>query len=387
VPQAVGGFNLGQFKREEDKLPDGFLVLSYANESPPDSWRGIDTRPLMKKSLAEAHLAVQLYTGYFGAIPYKHLAMTQQTACNFGQAWPELVYLPICSYLDTTERHFMGLDDTRGYWKVVAPHEVAHQWWGHVVGFNSYRDQWMSEGFAEFSASLFLQQVYGIKEFLKFWQDEHELLTEKNPEGYRAIDVGPLTQGYRLANSKSGFDIPRHLIYPKGAYILHMIRMMMWDSQNRDHDNRFKSLMQDLTKTYANQAVSTEDFKAMVEKHMVREMNFDGNSRMDWFFDDYVYGTALPTYKLEYTLDKAPDGGPVLNLKITQSGVNPQFRMLVPVYLLFTDGRFLKLGSMRIVGNTTVQDKVPLSSMGMKEWPARVAINYLDDVLCTSESK
>jgi hypothetical protein len=385
APQAVGGFNIGQFKRLEDPLPGGFLVTSYANELSPDSWRGIDTRPLMKKPLAEAHLAVQLYTDYFGATPYKHLAMTQQTACNFGQAWPELVYLPICSYLDTTERHFMGLDDTRGYWKVVAPHEVAHQWWGHTVGFNSYRDQWMSEGFAEFSASLFVLQTYGIKEFRKFWEDEHDLLTEKNPEGYRAIDVGPVTQGYRLASSKAGFDIPRHLIYPKGAYILHMIRMMMWDSQNRDHDNRFKSLMQDLTKTHANQAISTEDFKAMVEKHMTRGMDFDGNGRMDWFFDDYVYGTALPTYKLEYSLEKAPDGSPVLNLKITQSGVSPQFRMLVPVYLLFTEGRFVQLGSMRIAGNTTVQDKVPLASL--KEMPARVAINYLEDVLCTSEAK
>ena len=28
-------------------------------------------------------------------------------------------------------------------------HEVAHQWWGHVVGWKSYRDQWMSESFAE----------------------------------------------------------------------------------------------------------------------------------------------------------------------------------------------------------------------------------------------
>lgn len=385
APLAVGGFNLGQFKRLEDTLPDGFLVTSYANESLPDAWArsGIDTRPLIKKPMAEAHVAVQLYTNYFGAIPYKHLAMTQQTACNFGQAWPELVYLPICSYLDTTERHFMGLEDTRGYWKVVAPHEVAHQWWGHAVGFHSYRDQWMSEGFADFSASLFLQQVFGIKEFQQFWQDERSLLTEKNPEGHRPIDVGPLTQGYRLANSKSGFDIPRRLIYPKGAYILHMVRMMLWDS--RTGDQRFKELMHDFAQTYANRAASTEDFKAMVEQHMIREMDLDGNGRMDWFFNEYVYGTALPTYKMEYTLDKAPDGSPVLNLKMTQSNVDSQFRMLVPVYLVFSSGKVSKLGSMRIVGNTSVQQQVPLA--GMKETPARAVINYFADVLCASESK
>ena len=60
----------------------------------------------------------------------------------------------MCYFFDTTVRHQLGMDyGDRGYWKVVTPHEVAHQWWGHTVGFDSYRDQWMSEGFAEMSAS------------------------------------------------------------------------------------------------------------------------------------------------------------------------------------------------------------------------------------------
>ena len=61
--------------------------------------------------------------------------MTQQTATNYGQSWPELVYLPISYLFDETARHFLGMDDPTGYFTVVAPHEVAHQWWGHDVGF------------------------------------------------------------------------------------------------------------------------------------------------------------------------------------------------------------------------------------------------------------
>ena len=113
---------------------------------------------MMKGPLSEAQIAVGLYSGYFGVLPFKRLSITQQTACNYGQSWPGLVWLPICSFYDITVRHNLGLDwADRGYWKVVTPHEVAHQWWGHTVGFNSYRDQWMSEGFADFSASLFLR--------------------------------------------------------------------------------------------------------------------------------------------------------------------------------------------------------------------------------------
>lgn len=42
-------------------------------------------------------------------------------------------------------------------------------------------------------------------------------LTERNEEGYRPIDAGLLTMGYRLSNSREGFDVYRRLIDPKGA--------------------------------------------------------------------------------------------------------------------------------------------------------------------------
>jgi len=204
---------------------------------------------MIKKALAEGQLSVELFSEYFGPAPYKRLALTQQTACDFGQSWPGLVWLPTCSFFDTTVRHGLGLDfGDRGYWKSVAPHEVAHQWWGHGVGFNSYRDQWMSEGFADMSASLFLQLVEkNPKKFIEFWNDERQLLLERNKEGFRAIAAGPLTMGYRLSNTRSGYDLTRHLIYPKGAYILHMIRMMFYNS--RDGDKQFQTMMKDFVQT------------------------------------------------------------------------------------------------------------------------------------------
>jgi aminopeptidase N len=77
---------------------------------------------------------------------------------------------------------------------VVTPHEVAHQWWGHTVGFAYGRDQWMSEGFADMSASLFITLIErNPRKFIEFWNDEREMLLEKNAQGFRAIDVGPLT--------------------------------------------------------------------------------------------------------------------------------------------------------------------------------------------------
>jgi hypothetical protein len=391
-PQPVAGFQFGKFKVEETKIPklDNFEVVSFANQEMPSSFGGLQNVPLLgsmnttsllKKAMAEAELAVQLYTDYFGPSGFKRLAMTQQTATNYGQSWPEMVYLPITYFFDTTIRHQLGMDAAHGYFQVVAPHEVAHQWWGHTVSWASYRDQWMSEGFSDFSASLYIQLVWKDRpqDFVNFWNDEREMLTKKNAEGFRAIDVGPLTMGYRLNNSKAGFNITRELIYPKGAYILHMIRMMMWNQKTGDDE--FKSLMHEFVKTYAGQSATTEDFKAMVEKHMTQQMDLEGDGKMDWFFNEYVYGTAVPTYTFDHTIVNGPSGDLVLNLKLTQSNVDDNFRMLVPIYLELADGKFYQVGRARITGNHSIEQQVPLR--GLKDRPRRALINHYDDVLCT----
>jgi Peptidase family M1 domain len=407
TPQTVAGFNFGRFKVEEAKLtkPE-YLVQSFANENPPSWVEGLQraaggdlptlgshmetgaalgtmsTTGLIKKALAEGELATEIYTDYFGPSSFKRLAITQQTACNYGQSWPELVWIPMCYYFDTTVRHQLGMDfGDRGYWKVVTPHEVAHQWWGHTVGFDSYRDQWMSEGFAEMSASIYLYFIEkDQKKFIAFWNDERELLTERNAMGFRAIDAGPVTMGYRMSNSRTGFDVTRRLIYPKGAYILHMVRMMMRD--NHTGDQRFKEMMQDFVKTYGGKSATTEDFKAMLEKHMTREMDLEGNQKMDWFFNEYVYGTQLPTYKVDSSFDTGTDGDVVLSLKVTQSNVKDDFHMLVPIYLELAEGGMFFLGRARITGNNTVEQKVPLK--GLKTKPRRAVVNYYDDVLASA---
>jgi len=407
APQTVAGFSLGRFKLEEGKVdkPE-YLIQSYANQAPPDWVEAFKSRAnggevprlrpqmeedapvgtmsttgLNKKALAEGQLAVQVYNEWFGPSIFKHMQLTQQTACNFGQSWPELVWIPICYYFDTTVRHQLGLDwGDRGYWKVVTPHEVAHQWWGHTVGFSSYRDQWMSEGFADMSASLYLAMLEkNPKKFIAFWNDERELLLERDAQGFRAIDAGPLIMGYRTSNSRTGFGTTRRLIYPKGAYVLHMIRMMM--RSNQTGDQLFKETMRDFVKTYSGRAASTEDFKAMVEKHMTPEMDMEGNHRLDWFFNEYVYGTQLPSYKSESSFDIGADGDVVLNLKVSQSNVDDSFRMLVPLYLEMADGNMFFLGRVRITGNKAVEQKIPLK--GLKTKPRQTVLNYYDDVLAS----
>jgi hypothetical protein len=396
---AVAGFNYGRFKKKVVNDKDsGYDVEFYANTEVPDEIRdiqnqierleaqgyktmttlgSISTTTIADSALADAQNASRIYNMFYGKLPYTRLAMTQQPAGFFGQAWPTLVYMPYLAFIDATQR--TQLLGTRGgtdtFWRYVAPHEIAHQWWGHIIGWDSYHDQWMSEGFAEFSASLYVQLIRGNDKFIDFWEDLRKQIVEARPQtkDRKPYTIGPVTQGYRLNNGKTG-AAARFLIYPKGAYILHMLRMMMY-AQGKGGDARFQAMMKDFVQTHFNKDVSTEDFKAIVEKHMTPEMNITNNGKMDWFFNEWVYGTEVPAYKLEYSV--ASDG--TLSGKVTQSGVSDHFVMIVPLYVDMGKG-WAKLGAARILGNSSIEIK----GVKLPAVPKRVAVCALNDVLATS---
>ncbi len=387
VAVAVDAFNYGDFKKREVlDSTTGYNIEFFANESTPNFMRGaeelgsMNTMGMASSMLAGAQNATRLYDAYFGKLPFNRLALTQQPAPNFGQAWPTLVYMPFTAFMDQTQRYLATGGNVRAatddFFEYVAPHEIAHQWWGHMVGWKSYHDQWMSEGFAEFSASLYVQQVLRDEHrFIEFWNKQRDRITQSSPRTHdlKPYTVGSVTQGSRLRTGKTGLAY-QFLVYPKGAYILHMLRMMMSDPRNGD--KRFMAMMQDFIKSHYNEDVSTEDLKKTVEKHMTRQMDLDGNGRMDWFFNEWVYGTEMPRYRFEYQL--AADGLS-LSGQITQSGVSDKFKMLVPVYVDFGKG-FVRIGAATITGNSSVE----LKNVKFPTVANRAAVCALDDILALS---
>jgi hypothetical protein len=401
---AVAGFNYGKFtKKEEADKDSGYNVEFYANKSAAPQVKDRQTRDQMAEmatgqsmeqltggevlssgtgattgsadeALTVTKNSMRVYNAFFGRLPYTRVALTQQPAANFGQSWPTLVYMPFTAFMDPTQRlryynSSQAAADT--FWAYVGPHELAHQWWGHILGWTSYHDQWMSEGFAEFSASLYVQFIVrDPAKFHNFWEDQRKLIVEASPatKGRKPYTVGPVTQGYRLNSGKTG-GVARYMIYPKGAFILHMLRQLMYDKKTGDA--RFQAMMQDFVKTYFNKDVSTEDFKRIVDKHTIPEADLDENHRMDWFFNQWVYGTEIPSYHFEYQLNGNGFSG-----RITQSGVSDKFKMRVPIYVDYGKG-WLRLGSVTLNGNSSFD--IPATQL--PQTPKRVAIAALDDVL------
>jgi hypothetical protein len=107
-------------------------------------------------------------------------------------------------------------------------------------------------------------------------------------------------------------------------------------------------------------------------------MDLDRNHKMDWFFNEYVYGTDLPQYHFESQLKSNSDADS-LYFKVTQSGVPDSFKMIVPLYVELSDGRAVRLGQMTMIGNSTTEKTVPIAKPPVPI--KRVDIDYMHDVL------
>jgi aminopeptidase N len=386
VPLAVAGFNYGLYKKKSvrDDVTH-YEIEAYATREVPDYLRrfsqnqSLTPSAMAESAMVDAQNAIRCFQAWFGDPPYGRIAITQQPAFNYGQSWPTLVYLPVSAFLDSTQRWMMmGASAFRfaHFIQEVTPHEVAHQWWGHMVGWASYHDQWLSEGFADFSAGLFLQQIEAKPDkYLKYWERAQQMIVAKNNFGIRATDAGALWMGLRLNTFKTA-SAYRQLIYPKGGFVLHMLRYLMLDRETGDHD--FVAMMHDFVTTYLHKDASTEAFKAVVEKHLKPSMDLERNGKMDWFFRQWVYGTEVPSYRMEYSLEAEPGGTFLLTGKLTQSGVSPRFVMAVPIYFDF-DAHVIRATSVTLAGNQTSNE----IKIRLPKKPRRVLLNANYDVLAT----
>lgn len=347
-PATVAGFNYGKFSTKSLEA-NGFQVSVYANPGLTDELEelrmALDANPALASSIgissgalnttgmsqraaAEAIQALNLYSRIFGELPDKFLRVTQQPAGYFGQSWPGLLFLPYTSFLDGTARNQLKLDrgGMQSFLEEVGPHEISHQWWGHAVVWKNYRDQWLSEGFADYSAAIYIQATKGMKPFLNYLKHQHDHILVAVGSAIPANDAGPLSLGYRLG----GEDCPSagQLIYTKGAYVLHMIRMMMHD-YNSGSDARFFNLMRHFVQTYSDKPASTADFQAMLSKHMGQDMG--------WFFQQWVYASAVPKVKGQYSVTQ--EGGKTsLSVEPQITGVPNGFKLELPVALKFKAG-------------------------------------------------
>ncbi len=372
-PTAVAGFNLGEYATSS-VTSGGHSVDVYANRELEESLRnrlqaapsdGIPiasptagapaarlalTLPRLTPSPADAlkqlgkeiDSSVHFYENFSGPFPFHNLSVSQIPG-TFGQGWPGLLYVSTLSFLSPEAQQRAGLSPSgqEHFTELVPYHEVAHQWWGNVVGWSSYRDQWIDEAISNYLALLFADSRGNPDHALRVWLARYRhQLTEKSPDADEpTADIGALTLGLRLNSSKSPSAYER-VVYSKGSWIIHMLREMLRQPGAKQPDARFIALLQKLVTKYAYRALSTDDLQHEVESVMTPGMDLENSRSMDWFFDDWVRGTGIPHYRVEFTSHHDETGYSVRG-KLFQTNVSRSFLASVPLYATGSSGRSL----------------------------------------------
>jgi hypothetical protein len=381
-PVQVAGFNYGKFERlaRKDDV-SGLQIEVFTGEDRPDL--GPEVGMVSASRLADSAAvdglnSARIFTTYFGALPQTHVAITQQAQWSFGQSWPSLIFLPYTSFLTGTQRAALGLYRMNDFINQVGFHEFAHQWWGHLVGAATYRDEWLEEGFAEFSAALAVQHTQGWDGYNDFWRNARKFIFAKYPGNAIAHDkAGPISQGWRLGTPYTP-SAPQAMIYSKGGYVLHMLRTLMWDDKSKTPDANFIAMMKDFTATFGGKSASTADFQRVVERHMVRALNATGDGKTDWFFNQWVYGTDVPRYVSDLKAEKADGDEYRIHGQVTQQGVAKDFHALVPIQVELGKNEVTRIGMVGMTGEATVPIDVKLK---LPKAPKRVLVNAHGEVL------
>jgi hypothetical protein len=187
-------------------------------------------------------------------------------------------------------------------------HELAHQWWGQAIGWRSYHEQWISEGFAQYFAAMYAQHQRGSDTFAGVMRHCRRWAMD-------ASDQGPIYLGYRLGHIRGESRIFRALVYNKSAAVLHMLRRLVGD------DAFFRGLRRFYGESRFRKA-GTEDFRAAMEAETGRPL--------ERFFERWIYGSTLPRLKVAHSVD-----GNELIVRIEQIG--EIFDLPVTVTLQYSD--------------------------------------------------
>jgi hypothetical protein len=347
-------FNLGLFKgydvQEQNAPPVTVMISEEAHKKLARHY--VQQRNMRERVGADVSKSLKFFQEVYGPPPVRRFYATEIPGWH-GEAFPGMVHLSWATFQNTRDE---GDDE------VFRAHEVAHQWWGIGVDFASYHDQWLSEGFSNFSGLWYLQTVSKDNDkyfdMLRRWRSSI-LLREGEP--------GPISLGYRVfASRDDDLDDYQTVVYKKGAWVIHMLRILMLDLKTMSED-RFSAMMKDFYQKYEGRRASTEDFQRVVERHTGAEMG--------WFFDQWVHSTAIPTYRVAHRTEPAENGQFRVRLKVRQEGVPESFQMFVPVTL--------DLGKDR-KARVRVKVKGPVSEIELPLMPAEpkgVKFNDLEGVL------
>ena len=254
------------------------------------------------------------YTSLVGDSPYPELTLALVEKDLPGGHSP--AYLAVLNQpLPTTSANWSG-DPAAfiAFPEYFIAHELAHQWWGQAVGWRTYHDQWISEGFAQYFSALYAQKRRGDALF-------GDMLRRMAKWAREQGKAGPVSLGYRLGHIQGDSRIFRAVVYNKSAVTLHMLRRVIGDEA-------FFRGVRRLYFGFRFDKADTDD----VRKAFERESGMD----LKRFFDAWIGGSGSPLVAFSWTRPAGSPSDEAL-VRVEQRGKESEFPVTVTVQ--YTDGR------------------------------------------------
>jgi aminopeptidase N len=228
----------------------------------------------------------------------------------------------------------------------VVAHEIAHQWFGDSVTEATWSDLWLSEGFADYFAGLFIQQAEGEQTFQRYMQHEAEVYFNYEKSARTPIHDSETEDLFKRLNANN---------YQKGAWVLHMLRSELGDEH----------FFRGIRAYYAGHkgaTANTEDLRSAFESASGRDLKN--------FFARWIYGSGHPQYQLSWQWK--PESKKV-RLVLRQLQPEAAFPNALPIDILSANGR------RRVV--LQANGKETIEEVKLNEAPATITIDPENTVL------
>jgi len=272
------------------RRPDGCVEVTY--------WTYPEDTERAEPSFRRAAEMVDHFTRTIGPYPFEKLANVQ-SATRFGG-------MENASAIFYTEQ---GIASGRNMEGTVS-HEIAHQWFGDAVTEASWHHLWLSEGFATYFGAQFFEAADGVAAFRERMEQSRQTVLASDVTDRPIYDP----------TERSLFALLNDNNYPKGGWVLHMLRGILGDEA-------FFAGIREYYRRHLHSAVLTTHFQAVME-----ELHGDD---LDWFFRQWIYEPGYPVFDVAQAWDA---GSRVLTLTVrqTQKAEWPAFR--VPMEVAVTQG-------------------------------------------------
>lgn len=192
-------------------------------------------------------------------------------------------------------------------------HELAHQWWGGIISWKSYRDAWITEGMAQFSVLYYLKKHLSERRFENITRRLRRWIIRHN-------DSGPIVYGNRILALENRTEPYQSVVYNKTAFVFLMLMDIIGE------DEVIKRL---------GSVIRVFKYKSITTQQFIQQFCED-DPKLSHYFKKWLFSRVLPTVELRLDInDKDYDQKSYKRvvINISQVGEKEDTDFVFPLYI------------------------------------------------------